>query len=156
MSIESAVEDSIIADFQRDPTLSQQTIRKHDYGQAIAGDQNPLDLEDTSVIVVTATDRGEFKMGSGIRSIGVEIQIRVNGTADNFNGTLLDDLTDKVRLRLMPSPTVGISGNGRENIFSSNGVKVFGITQGDITQRIESGLERIRTVSAGFVASQIA
>ena len=155
MSIESSVEDSIIADFQRDPTLSQITIRKHDYGEAIAGDQNPLDLEVTSVIVVTAIDRGEFKMGSGIRNIQVEVQIRVNGTADNFGGTLLDNLTDKVRSRLMPSPTVGINGSGRENIFSSNGIKVFGITQGEITQRTETGLERIRTVPAVFIAAQV-
>lgn len=154
MSIESAVEDAIISDFRQDSTLSQQTIRKHDYGAAIAGDQNPLDPEVPSVIVVTATDRGEFKMGSGIKNVGVEVQIRVNGEADNFNGTLLDDLTDKVRFRLMPSPTA-YGAIGRENIFSQNGIKVFGITQGDITQRVESGLERIRLVPATFIASQV-
>ena len=156
MSIEGAVEDSIIADFQRDATLQTQPIRKHDYGGAIGGDNQFTDQESPSVIVVSATDRGEMKMGSGIRNIGVEVQIRVNGQADNFNGTLLDDLTDKVRFRLMPSPNVGAPGSGRENIFSVGGIKVFGITQGQITQRIDSGLERIRSVAATFIASQIA
>lgn len=155
MTIESAVEDAIIADFQRDPLLSQQTIRKHDYGEATAGDQNPLDLEVPSVIVVTGTDRGEFKMGSGIRSIGVEVQIRVNGQADGFTGTLLDQLTEAVRSRLMPSPTISGAISGRENIFSQNGLKILGIAQSDITQRTESGLERIRTVPATFIASQV-
>lgn len=156
MSIESLLEDSIITDLRGDSTLALQTIRKHDYGAAIAGDQNPLDPEVPCVIVVTATDRGEFKMGSGIRNLNVEVQIRVNGQADSFNGALLDDLTDRVRFRLMPSPTVGVAGGGREQIFSQNGIKVFGITNQDITQRVDSGLERIRTVPATFIASKIA
>ena len=156
MSIEGLLEDSIIADFQRDPTLQLQTIRKHDYGEAVAGDQNPLDLEVQSVIIVTATDRGEFKMGSGIRNLNVEVQIRVNGTADSFAGTLLDNLTDLVRSRLMPSPTVDGAISGREIPFSTPNLKIFGITQGEITQRTEVGLERIRTVPATFIAAQIA
>lgn len=155
MSIEGKLEDSIISDLQRDPVLALQTIRKHDYGQAIGGDQNPIDPEVPSVLVVTATDRGEFKMGSGIKNLQVEVQIRVNGEADGFNGTLLDDLTDRVRFRLMPSPFMSGAISGRENVFSQNGIKVFGITQGEITQRTESGLERIRTVPAIFIASQI-
>lgn len=156
MSIESLLEDSVIADFQRDPLLQTQTIRKHDYGDAIAGDNQLLDPESTSVIVVTATDRGEFKMGSGIRNLNVEVQIRVNGEADNFNGTLLDDLTESVRFRLTPSPFAsGVLQGQREAIFSGPHLNVLGITNGDITQRIESGLERIRIVPAGFIASKV-
>ncbi len=156
MSIESLLEDSVIADFQRDPLLQTQTIRKHDYGGAIGGDDLPLSEEDTSVIVVTATDRGEFKMGSGIRNMNVEVQIRVNGEADDFNGTLLDDLTEAVRYRLTPSSSVsGVLPGQREAIFSGPHLNVFGITNGDITQRIESGLERIRIVPAGFIASKV-
>lgn len=155
MSIESLLEDSIIADFRRDPLLQTQTIRKHDYGKAIGGDDQPLDQEVTSVIVVTVTDRGEFKMGSGIRNLNVEVQIRVNGEADNFDGTLLDRLTEAVRFRLMPSPTADGAISGREGIFSGTNLKVFGIMNGDVTQRIDSGLERIRTVPATFIASQI-
>lgn len=154
MSIEGLLEDAIIADFMRDPKLSEQTIRKHDYGGAIGGDDHPLDVEETSVIVVTATDRGEFKMGSGIRNLSVEVQIRVNGEADNFNGTMLDNLTEAVRLRLMPSPTASGAISGRENMFSAGGLKIFGITNADVTQRIESGLERIRIVPSTFIASQ--
>lgn len=155
MSIEGLLEDAIIADFRRDPTLSMQTIRKHDYGQAIGGDQNPLDLEVPSVIVVTATDRGEFKIGSGIRNVNVEVQIRVNGAADNFDGTLLDTLTGLVRVRLMPSPTVSGVISGRENAFASPNLNIFGITNGEITQRTETGLERIRVVPATFIVSQV-
>ncbi len=156
MSIESLLEDSVIADFQRDPLLQTQTIRKHDYGGEIGGDDQALDAEATSVIVVTATDRGEFKMGSGIRNLNVEVQIRVNGEADDFNGTLLDDLTEAVRYRLTPSSSVsGVLPGQREAIFSGPHLNVFGITNGDITQRIESGLERIRIVPAGFIASKV-
>ncbi len=155
MSIESLLEDSVIADLRRDPLLQTQTIRKHDYGGMIGGDDQPLNPEATSVIVVTATDRGEFKMGSGIRNLGLEVQIRVNGEADNFDGTLLDNLTEAVRFRLMPSPFMSGAISGRENIFSGPNLHIFGITNGDITQRIETGLERIRIVPAGFIAAKV-
>ncbi len=155
MSIESLLEDSIIADFQRDPVLQQQTIRKHDYGGAIGGDNNPLDQEVQSVIIVTAIDRGEFKMGSGIRNLAVEVKIRVNGEADNWDGTLLDGLTETVRFRLMPSPNVWGAISGREIPFSSEHLKIYGITNQDATTRTEQGLERIRTVPATFIAAQI-
>lgn len=153
MSIEGRLENAIIADLQRDPVLQAQPIRNHDYPGAIAGDNQYTDPENPSVIIVTATDRGEFKMGSGIKNLNVEVQIRVNGAADNFGGTLLDDLTDRVRFRLMPSPAV--TAIGRENTFSQNGLKVFGITTGEITQRTESGLERIRMVPATFIVAQV-
>lgn len=154
MSIESALEDSIIADFMRDPIVSAQIIRKHDYGLAIAGDQNPQDPEAPAVIIVTGMDRGEYKMGSGIRRMGVEVEVRVNGQADGFNGTLLDQLASAIKFRLMATPNV--QATGRENTFSQNGIKVFGIMNGEPTQRTESGLERIRTVSVEFIASQVA
>jgi len=155
MSIEGLLEDSIIADLRRDPILQQQLIHRHDYAGAIGGDNQPLDAEASSVIVVTAIDRGEFKMGSGIRNLGVEIQIRVNGEADNFNGTLLDTLTEKVRLRMMPSPTVSGIIPFRESLFSTGNIRILGITNQDVTQRTESGLERIRTVPATFIAAQV-
>ncbi len=154
MSIEGLLEDSIIADFMRDPLLQTQTIRKHDYGGAIGGDNQPLDAEVTSVIIVTATDRGEFKMGSGIRNLSLEVKIRVNGEADNFDGTLLDNLTDVVRFRLMPSVTVAGAISGREITFSTSNLRIYGIMQGDVTQRVEQDLERIRTVPATFIAAQ--
>ena len=154
MSIEGLLEDSIIADFMRDPLLQTQTIRKHDYGGSIGGDDFPLSEEVTSVIIITATDRGEFKMGSGIRNVSVEVRIRVNGEADNFDGTLLDNLTDVVRFRLMPSPTVSGAISGREGTFSTPNIRIYGIMQGDVTQRVEQGLERIRTVPATFIAAQ--
>jgi hypothetical protein len=154
MSIESLLEDSIIADFMRDPLLQTQTIRKHDYGGEIGGDDLPLSEEVNSVIIVTAIDRGEFKMGSGIRNLAVEVKIRVNGEADNFDGTLLDNLTDVVRFRLMPSPTVAGAISGREGTFSTPHLRIYGITQGEITQRTDQRLERIRTVPATFIAAQ--
>jgi len=154
MSIEGLLEDSIIADFQSDPVLQQQEIHKHDYAGALGGDNQATDQEVTSVIVVTATDRGEFKIGSGIRHLNVEVEVRVNGAADNFNGTLLDSLTEKVRLRLMPSPFASGVIPFREATFSNPAIKVFGITNQDATQRIDKDLERIRTVAAVFIASQ--
>ncbi len=155
MSIEGLLEDSIIADFMRDPLLQTQTIRKHDYGGSIGGEDPPLNPEVFSVIIVSATDRGEFKMGSGIRNVSVEVRIRVNGEADNFNdGTLLDNLTNAVRFRLMPSPTVSGAISGREITFSTPHLRIYGITQGEITQRVDQRLERIRTVPATFIAAQ--
>ncbi len=156
MSIESLLEDSIITDFMRDPVLQQQAIRKHDYGGAIGGDDNPLAPEDTSVIVVTAIDRGEYRMGSGIRNLNVDVLIRVNGEADNFDGTLLDDLTDAVRGRLQPRVIVTGGISGGEITFSQNGIKVFGIMNSDVTTRTEQGLERIRTVPATFIVARVA
>lgn len=155
MSIESLLEDSVIADFRRDPLLQTQLIHKHDYGGAIGGDNQPLDTEATSVIVVTATDRGEFKMGSGIRALSLEVQIRVNGEADNFDGTLLDNLTDAVRFRLMPSPTASGAISGREGVFSGPNLRIFGITTTDQTPRVEQGLEHIRIIPATFIASKV-
>ena len=154
MSIEGLLEDSIIADFARDPLLQQQLIHKHDYAGAIGGDNQATDVESSSVIVVTATDRGEFKMGSGIRNLAIEVQIRVNGEADNFNGTLLDTITDAVRLRLMPSPTVAGVIPFRETFLSNGSLRILGIMNGDTTPRTEQGLERIRTVPATFIAAQ--
>ena len=154
MSIEGLLEDTLITDFKRDPVLQLQTIRKHDYGGAVAGDDQLTEPESTSVIVVTATDRGEFKMGSGIRNLNLEVQIRVNGDADSFNGTLLDDLTDRVRSRLMPSPTAAVPF--REAFLSNGSLKIYGITNQELTQRTQEGFERIRTVPATFIAAQIA
>jgi hypothetical protein len=94
-------------------------------------------------------------MGSGIRNLVVEIKIRVNGEADNWDGTLLDGLTETVRFRLMPSPNVWGAINGREVPFSSEHLKIYGITNQDATTRTEQGLERIRTVPATFIAAQI-
>jgi len=155
MSIEGLLEDLLIADLQRDSTLAQQLIHKHDYAGAIGGDNQPTENEARSVIVVTVIDRGEFKMGSGIRNLSVEVQIRVNGEADNFNGTLLDTITEKVRLRLMPSPTAAGVNPFRESFLSNGSIKIYGITNQDVTQRVESGLERIRIVPAVFIAAQI-
>ncbi len=154
MSIESLLEDSIIADFNRDPVLQTQTIRKHDYGGMIGGDDQPTQPEATSVIVVTAIDRGEKLIGSGIRNISIEVQIRVNGEADNFDGTLLDNLTDLVRRRLTPSPTVAGTIWNPANTFSVTGLNVYGVTNPDATTRTEQGLERIRMVPATFIAAQ--
>src|SRR5262249_40574355 len=130
-------------------------IHKHDYGGGIGGDNLDTDAEARAVIIVTAIDRGEFKMGSGIRNLAVEIQIRVNGEADQFTGDLLDNLTEKVRLRMMPSPFVSGVNPFREQIFSNGSLKVYGITNQDMTLRTESGLERIRTVPATFICAQV-
>ena len=43
----------------------------------------------------------------------------------------------------------------REDFLSNGSIKIFGITNQDVAQRIESGLERIRIVPATFIAAQI-
>ncbi len=154
MSIEKLLEDTLITDFRLDAVLAQQTIRNHDYPLTLAGDETLLQQEVLAVIVVTANDRGEFRIGSGIHGLDVAIEIRVNAEADGFSGTLLDDLCDRVRLRMQPSPTV--SAPGREAHFSTSSIKILGITQQQNTDRTESGFERMRTVRASFVAIQLA
>jgi hypothetical protein len=154
MSIEKLLEDTLINDFKLDAVLAQQTIRNHDYPLTLAGDETLLQQEVLAVIVVTANDRGEFKIGSGIHGLGVEVKIQVNAEADGFTGTLLDDLCDRIRLRMQPSPTV--SAPGREAHFSTPSLKIFGITQQENTDRTESGFERMRTVRATIIAAQLA
>ncbi len=154
MSIEKLLEDTLIADFRLDATLAGQLIRNHDYDRTLAGDDTLLEQEALSVIVVTANDRGEFKIGSGIKQLGVEVLIRVNAEADGFTGELLDDLCNRVRTRMQPSPTV--QAPGREAHFSTPALKIFGTTQTDNTDRTESGFERMRTVRATIIAAQLA
>lgn len=153
-SIERLVEDTLITDFRLDDTLAQQLIRNHDYDGAVAGDDTLLQNEALSVIVVTANDQGEFKMGSGIKQMGVEVLIRANGEADGFTGELLDDLCNRVRTRMQPSPTV--QSAGREAHFSTPALHIFGITQRENTDRSQSGFERMRTVRATIIAAQLA
>jgi hypothetical protein len=95
MTIETLTENSVIADLQRDATLAAQVIRNHDYSGDIVPD------ESTSVIVVTASDQGDFKIGSGIRNVRVEVEVRVNTAAQN--PSVLDQLCDLVSGRLQPT-----------------------------------------------------
>lgn len=155
MTLEKLVEDAIIADFGRDSTLAQHLIRNHDYPGAMTGDDLPDQNEALSVIIVTAIDRGDFKMGCGIRHVGIEIRVRINSQADGNAGTMLDQLSELIRDRLQPSATVQIL-QGRESQFSNSNVKVFGIMQTDTTPRTESGFERFRNVTATFIAAQLA
>lgn len=154
MSIEKLLEDVLISDFRQDAVLAGQLIRNHDYDRALAGDDTLLEQEALSVIVVSANDQGEFKIGSGIKQLGVDVKIRVNAEADGFTGDLLDDLCDRVRTRMQPSPTV--AAPGIEPHLSTPSLRIFGIVQRDNTDRSESGFERMRTVRATIIAAQLA
>lgn len=156
ISLKKAVEDSVIADLNKDNVLRGLNIRAHDYPKSKAGDDAPLAEEQKSTLTVTADDQGEFHFGTGIHKIRVTVEIRANGAADQFSGTLLDDLDSRVNLRLqVSSPTLDANGNqiGRENAFSNSGLKVFGI-QADPGTRTNQQLERIRTIGRVFVACQ--
>ncbi len=153
-SIEKLLEDALIADFKLDGTLAGQLIRNHDYDRTLAGDDTLLEQEALSVIVVTANDQGEFKIGSGIKKLQVDVLIRANGEADGFTGELLDDLCNRVRTRMQPSPTV--QAQGIEAHLSTPSIQIFGITQTENTDRSQSGFERMRTVRATIIAAQLA
>jgi hypothetical protein len=146
MTIETLTENSIIADLQRDATLAAQTIRNHDYSGDLAPD------ESTSVIVVTATDQGDFKIGSGIRNVRVEVEVRVNTAAQD--PSVLDQLCDLINGRLQPSDNLPGLPNGREFIFGNANLLIFGILSGQPTVRTESGFERRRTIARTFIAAQ--
>jgi hypothetical protein len=156
--IEQLVEDAVISDFGKVPLLAQYPIRNHDYAGVKAGDDGFLEQEAQVVITVSATDQGDFKVGSGIRKIGVNVEIRVNEAADSFAGTLMGQLCEQVNARLQPSGNVGLSalGQGRETAFSTAQLQVFGILANGTTARTEQGLERIRVVPRTFIAAQIA
>ncbi len=153
-SIEKLLEDTLITDFRLDSVLAQQLIRNHDYDGVLAGDDTLFQNEALSVIVVSANDQGEFKIGSGIKKVGVDVMIKANGEADGFTGALLDDLCNRVRTRMQPSPTV--QAQGIESHLSTPSLQIFGITQTENTDRSQSGFERMRTVRATIIAVQLA
>lgn len=147
MTIETLTENSVIADLQRDPVLAAQTIRSRDYSGDLAAD------EQTSVLVVTAIDNGDFKIGSGIRKLGVTVEIRVNCGAQD--PVVLDQLSEIVNDRLQPSDNLAAIGVGREFAFTTAKLTVLGILSTEPTARKDSGFERIRTIARTFIASQI-
>src|SRR5438445_5929852 len=119
MTIETLTENAVIADLQRDSVLAAQTIRSRDYSGDLVAD------EQTSVLVVTATDNGDFKIGSGIRKLGVTVEIRVNCAAQD--PAVLDQLSEIVNDRLLPSDNLAFIA-GREFAFTTAKLQVFGIT----------------------------
>lgn len=154
MTLERLVENSIISDLSQVPALAPYPIRNYDYIGQKAGDNFMGADESQVVLTVSAKDNGEFKVGSGIRKVGVEVEVRVNVAAENSDGTLLDQLSEAVQTRLQPTPNV-FGASGREYIFNTPSLKVFGITSAEPTQRTISNLERIRTVARTFIASKI-
>lgn len=145
-AIDHLLEQSVIADLNLDVTLAVYSIAKHDES----------DVTDAPVrLAVTATDRGDFCAGSGIKRVHLEVQIRVNAAADGISEDLLDTLAEKVGDRLQPSTTVeGVIG--REPAFSTAALKVFGILSSEPSLRVDDKLIRQRAIARTFICSQLA
>src|SRR3954470_6912113 len=103
MSLENLTEEAVIADFKLDADLTIYQIHAHDYGGNKADDDSQGSEEARAVLTVTAKDNGEFKLGSGIHKVSVEVEVRFNGAADNFTFSLLNKISEKVSDRLQPS-----------------------------------------------------
>lgn len=159
MTIESLLEESIITDLRKDPAFENFPIRAHDYAGAKSGDDAPGSEEVRAVLTVTCKKLGELKIGSGIRKVRAEVEIRANGAVDNFSGTQLDQLSEVVEDRLQPSANVGLVDGkqvtGRETAFATDKLKIYGILD-DETARSNQALERVRTVARVFIAAQLA
>ncbi len=140
MELTDLLEQTIIEDFKMDALLS-------------------VTEESKATISVSATDGGDFKTGSGIRKVLVQVEVRFNGAADDNAFTLLRDISEKVSDRLQPSANVAFAGgkaiSGRESAYSNDSVKTFGILSGEPTQRTDAGLERIRVIARTFIAAQL-
>ncbi len=160
MELTDLLEQTIIADFKLDASLASYPLHRHDYGGAKSDDDQTGTEEAKATISVTARDNGEFKTGSGIRKVGVEVEVRFNGAEDDNAFTLLRDISEKVSDRLQPSSNVAFAGgkqiSGRESAYSNDSVKTFGILAVDATQRIDAKMERVRVIARTFIASQLA
>lgn len=153
MTLETLVENAIIADLLTVALLAQYPVRNRDYAGAKAGNDTFGEEEASAVITVTAKDNGEFKIGSGIKKVGVEVEVRVNAAIEGQE-LLPDQLSEQVDLRLQVSPAVA-NGLGREFVFSTPSLKVYGILSG-ATTRTDEGLERIRVIVRTFIAAKLA
>ncbi len=155
MELVDLLEDAIISDFRKDADLTLYPLHRHDHGGAKSGDNIQGQEEARATLTVTAKDQGDLKPGSGIRKVGVEVEVRFNGAADNFDFTLLGKIADKVSGRLQPSTTIA-GATSREGAFTNDSVKVFGILSSEASPRENSQLERIRVIARTFIAAQLA
>jgi|SRR5215469_860539 len=152
-SLESQLEQEIIADFQSDPLLATYPIRQHGYSGRKAGNELYDSKESLIVITVSAVDEGSFYYGSGIHEVKVTIEIRANIKGDDINSSLIDSLANDVAGRLQGSSAFPLTG--RELVFSNANIQVYGINLLP-SSRSESGLERVWTINRKFVISHVA
>lgn len=151
--------NAIIKDFSLDSNLNQYPIRARDYGGRKAGEDIYPNSQNQQLLVTTVMVRsqGEIKPFTPIYRFIVEVQIIYNGSADNFNGQLVDTMADAAGDRMQGSNN--INGFGREQNFSaaSGGTILVYAIMADQPARYESsGFQRIRTVSRTFIATQVA
>jgi len=152
-SLESQLEQEIIADFQSDPLLSPYPIRQHGYSGRKAGNELYDSKESLVIITVSAIDDGSFFFGSGIHKMKVTIEIRANIKGDDINSSLIDSLANDIAGRLQGSSAFPLTG--RELVFSNANIQVFGINLLP-SSRSESGLERVWTINREFILSHVA
>lgn len=155
MTLSSHIEQAVINDLSRDDRIAQFNPRPHDYPGSKSGDTPPTAEPQKLTITVSAREISEF-FGTGIKRVGVQVELRASKAADSAIGNLLDEIESAVSARLQPSYTAPLPGGatGRENAFSGAQHKVFGITAEGLT-RTESGLERVRVVNRTFIATLI-
>ncbi len=155
MSIEDLLELAIIEDFKLDTDLSLYPLHRHDHGGSKTDDDIAGQEEAKAVLTVTAKDQGDFKAGTGIKKLLVEVECRFNGAADGFALTLLRDIAEKVGDRMQPSTTLD-GAAGREDAFTTDLIRTYGILASEAIPRENSQLERTRVIARTFIAAQLA
>ena len=155
MTITKRVEDAIIADLNLVEQLAALFPKPRDADTRLAGDDEPGDDEATLTLAVTAIDQGEFYRGSGIKRVRIDVELRHNALAEGSDNTQLEQAAGLVEDRLQPSTTIdGVVG--REQAFSSEALKVFGILSDIAEPRENEDLIRVRRLARVFIAAQLA
>lgn len=154
-AITTLVENTIIEDLLLDPFLADYNIVPHD--ETDPKDPTTISHAHMAVIVVTASDWGDFvnTYGAGIRTIHVEVEINVSISEPEY-GAKLDQMVDLISQRLQPSTTLaGVTNRD----FSTSELRVYGILDQQIKDQrndLDKDGTRQRIVERTFVAAQLA
>jgi hypothetical protein len=154
MTITNLAETAVIADLADDEDLAALIPKPRDHDGKLGGDDEPGADEAATTLSVTAVDHGDFHAGSGLKKVLVTVEIRSNGVGEDASAEKLDTLAELAGDRLQPSTTIeGVVG--REEAFSSDALKVFGILAATPEPRENEDLIRIRRVARMFICAQL-
>jgi hypothetical protein len=154
MELTSLLEASIIADLNLDPQIAIWNPAPHDGPGAKGGGGEVGNDDQLILIVVSASDRGDFEgaSGAGIKTVGVEIELTQNVGIDP-DTSVLSTIAEKIADRL---PATHLADFSRNNAFSSTRLKVFRIDSSETERMIDLDLNRQRIIAREFLCAQIA
>jgi hypothetical protein len=154
MELPDLVEDSIIADLNLDPAIAVWNPEPHDGPNAKGGEGDPGDGDDqVLLIVVSATDRGDFDgaAGIGVKIVGIEIELTQN-VGMNPDTTIISGIAEKIADRL---PATHLADFSRHQAFCTSKLKVFRIDSSEVERTEDIDLVRQRIVTREFLCAQV-